>query len=116
MGVFADRVKESTTTTGTGSITLNGTSTGYRTFNAAVGVGIRTYYTIAHQSADEWEVGEGYLSSSTVFVRDVVFSSTNAGALVNFSAGTKDIFVAVPAKEIKDNALNAAYRMAMVNN
>ena len=111
MGVFADRVLESSTVTGTGDATLSGTRTGYRTFNAAVGTNVLVHYTIAHTAADEWEIGEGYLSSSTVLVRNLVMSSSNGGALVNFSAGTKDVFCTVPADEIASKAMSYALRM-----
>lgn len=99
--MFADRVKETTTTTGTGSITLGGAATGYRTFSAAVGVGPEFYYCIQGQTPGEWEVGEGYLSGATTLVRDQVYSSSNSNALVNFSAGTKDVFLTMPAYEMQ---------------
>jgi len=96
--VVADRVKETTTTTGTGTVTLLGASTGFQSF-AAVGNGNTTYYTIAAQSGTEWEVGIGtYTSSGTTLARTTVFSSSNSGSLVNFSAGTKDVFVTYPAE------------------
>jgi hypothetical protein len=96
--VVADRVKETTTTTGTGTVTLDGASTGFQSF-AAVGNGNTTYYTIAAQSGTEWEVGIGtYTSSGTTLARTTVFSSSNSGSLVNFSAGTKDVFVTYPAE------------------
>jgi len=96
--VVADRVKETTTTTGTGTVTLLGASTGFQSF-AAVGNGNTTYYTIAGQTGGEWEVGIGtYTSSGTTLARTTVFSSSNSGSLVNFSAGTKDVFVTYPAE------------------
>jgi hypothetical protein len=96
--VVADRVKETTTTTGTGTVTLLGASTGFQSF-AAIGNGNTTYYTIAAQSGTEWEVGIGtYTSSGTTLARTTVFSSSNSGSLVNFSAGTKDVFVTYPAE------------------
>jgi hypothetical protein len=95
--VLADRVKETTTTTGTGTVTLLGASTGYQSF-AAVGNTNTTYYTIAGQTGSEWEVGIGtYTSSGTTLSRDTVISSSNSGSLVTFSAGTKDVFVTYPA-------------------
>lgn len=95
--VVADRVKETTTTTGTGTITLAGASTGYQSF-AAIGNGNTTYYTIAGQTGSEWEVGIGtYTASGTTLSRTTVLSSSNSGSLVNFSAGTKDVFVTYPA-------------------
>jgi hypothetical protein len=96
--VLADRVKETTTTTGTGTVTLLGASTGFQSF-AAVGDGNTTYYTIAGQTGSEWEVGIGtYASSGTTLARTVVLSSSNSGSAVNFSAGTKDVFVTYPSE------------------
>jgi hypothetical protein len=95
--VLADRVKETTTTTGTGTVTLLGASTGYQSF-AAIGNANTTYYTIAGQTTSEWEVGIGtYTSSGTTLSRDTVLASSNSGSLVTFSAGTKDVFVTYPA-------------------
>jgi hypothetical protein len=97
--VIADRVKETTTTTGTGTVTLLGASTGYQSF-AAIGNGNTTYYTIAGQTGSEWEVGIGtYTSSGTTLARTTVLASSNSGSLVNFSAGTKDVFVTYPAEK-----------------
>ena len=96
--VLADRVKETTTTTGTGAVTLLGASTGYQSFSA-VGNANSTYYTIAGQSSSEWEVGIGtYTSSGTTLSRDTVLASSNSGSLVTFSAGTKDVFVTYPSE------------------
>ncbi len=95
--VLADRVKETTTTTGTGTVTLGGAATGFQSFTA-IGNGNSTYYTIAGQGTNEWEVGIGtYTSSGTTLSRDTVLSSSNSGSLVNFSSGTKDVFVTQPA-------------------
>lgn len=96
--VLADRVKETTTTTGTGTVTLLGAATGYQSF-AAVGNANTTYYCIAAQTGTEWEVGLGtYTAVGTTLARTTVIASSNAGSLVNFSAGTKDVFVTQPAK------------------
>jgi hypothetical protein len=95
--VLADRVKETTTTTGTGTVTLLGASTGFQSFSA-IGTGNTTYYTIAGQTTSEWEVGIGtYTLSGTTLARTTVLASSNAGSAVNFSAGTKDVFVTYPA-------------------
>lgn len=95
--VLADRVQETTTTTGTGTVTLLGAVTGYQSF-AVVGNANTTYYCIAGQTGAEWEVGIGtYTSSGTTLARTTVLSSSNANALVNFSAGTKNVFVSYPA-------------------
>ena len=95
--VLADRVKDTTTTTGTGTITLSGTApAGYQSFTA-IGNSNSTYYTIT--STNDWEVGIGtYTSSGTALSRDTVLSSSNSGNLVNFSAGSKDVFVTYPAE------------------
>ena len=96
--VVADRVKETTTTTGTGTVTLAGASTGYQSF-AAVGDGNSTYYCIAGQGTDEWEVGVGtYTASGTTLSRTTILASSNSGSAVNFSAGSKDVFVTFPAE------------------
>lgn len=97
--VLADRVKETTTVTGTGTATLLGAATGYQTF-AVIGDANTTYYCIAGQGTTEWEVGIGtYTASGTTLARTTVLSSSNAGALVSFSAGTKDIFVTYPSEK-----------------
>jgi hypothetical protein len=95
--VVADRVKETTTTTGTGTITLAGAASGFQSF-AAIGNGNQTYYTIVDGTANTWEVGVGtYTSSGTTLSRDIVLSSSNSGSLVSFGAGTKEVFVTYPA-------------------
>ena len=94
-----DRVQETSTTTGTGTITLACAVTGFQSF-AAVGNGNTTYYAIAGQTGSEWEVGIGtYTLSGTTLSRTTVLASSNAGSLVNFSAGTKSIFVTYPAEK-----------------
>jgi len=98
--VYADRVKESTTTTGTGSISLGGAETGFQSFSV-IGNGNTCYYTIAGQSTGEWEVGLGtYTLSSATLARTTVYASSNSNNLVPFSAGTKDVFITLPAVAI----------------
>lgn len=96
--VLADRVKETTTSTGTAAINLAGAATGYQTFSSAVGDANTTYYTIADQTGANWEVGIGtYTTSGNTLSRDTVLASSNSGALVTFTSGTKDVFVTYPA-------------------
>tara|TARA_A100000171_G_scaffold40464_1_gene40793 strand:+ start:246 stop:764 length:519 start_codon:yes stop_codon:yes gene_type:complete len=95
--VLKDRVKETTTTTGTGTLTLAGAATGFDAFSE-IGNGNTTYYVIAHQTADEWEVGLGtYTLSGTTLARTTVLASSNSGSATDFSAGTKDVFCSYPA-------------------
>lgn len=96
--VLADRVQETTTTTGTGTVTLAGAVTGFQSF-AAIGNGNTTFYTIADQTGSNWEVGIGtYTSSGTTLSRDTILASSNSGSAVNFGAGTKNVFVTYPAE------------------
>lgn len=96
--VVADRVQETTTTTGTGSVTLLGAVTGFQSF-AAIGNGNTTYYTIADQGGANWEVGLGtYSTTGPTLARTTVIASSNSGSLVNFTAGTKTVFVTYPAE------------------
>ena len=97
--VLADRVKETTTTAGTGTITLDGATTGFQSF-AVVGNGNTTFYSIVAQVGNEWEVGIGtYTSAGTLLARTTVLSNSSATqpSALNFSAGTKDVFVTYPA-------------------
>lgn len=97
--VLADRVRETTTTTGTGSVTLGGAYTSFQTFLAGIGNGNTTYYTIANSTSGDWEVGLGtYTSAGNTLSRDTVYASSNSGSLVNFASGTKDVFVTQPAE------------------
>jgi hypothetical protein len=95
--LYADRVKETSTSTGAGNFTLAGAVTQFITFNTAFGVGPSFYYTIAGQTGAEWEVGIGHLSNSTTLVRDTVLASSNSNNAVTFSAGTTDVFCTLPA-------------------
>jgi len=101
--VLKDRVKETTITTGTGTLTLAGAASGFQSFSV-IGDGNTTYYTI--DGGNEWEVGIGtYTLLGTTLSRDTILSSSNGGTAVNFSAGTKNVFVTYPAdKAIYDDA------------
>lgn len=96
--VLADRVREQSTTTGTGTLVLTGAVVGFQTFSTAIGNGNTTYYTISNPGTTEWEVGIGTVSAGQL-ARTTILSSSNSDALVNFSAGTKDVFVTYPAEK-----------------
>ena len=97
--VLADRVQETTTSTGTGSVTLAGAVIGYQSF-AVIGNGNTTYYTIADQGGANWEVGIGtYSTTGPTLARTTVLSSSNSGSLVPFTAGTKTVFVTYPSSQ-----------------
>ena len=95
--VVKDRVQETSTTTGTGTFTLAGAVTGFQSFSV-IGNANTTYYAIV--GGTEWEVGLGtYTLSGTLLSRDTILESSNGGTAVNFSAGTKNVFVTYPAEE-----------------
>jgi len=99
--VINDRVKETTTTTGTGTVNLAGASTGFQTFVGGIGTTNTTYYCITMQSGStEYEIGIGTVTDATpdTLSRDTVIESTNSDNKVDFSAGTKDVFCTYPAK------------------
>jgi hypothetical protein len=114
---IADRVRETTTVVGTGSATLLGAVTGYQAFSV-IGNTNTTYYTIADQGGANWEVGLGtYSTTGPTLARTTVLASSNSGSLVNFTAGTKDVFVTYPSEKavyldstgnIQPNALGTA--------
>ena len=91
--VLADRVRQTTTSTGTGTITLDGSVAGFQSF-AVIGNANTTYYTIA--GGTQWEVGIGTYSSGTLARTTVISSST--GSKLDLAAGTKDVFVTLPAE------------------
>jgi hypothetical protein len=102
--ILKDRVKESSTSSGTGNITLGGAIPGYQTFNAAIATGSTVYYTIHNLTAgddDEWEVGVGTFTSPATLARNTVLSSSNSGSLVPFTAGASglEVFVTQPAEQ-----------------
>jgi hypothetical protein len=95
--VLKDRIQETTSTVGTGTLTLSGALAGFQGFSS-VGNGNQTYYTITDNSTGAWEVGIGtYTSSGNTLSRTTVLSSSNSGSLVDFAAGVKDVFVTYPA-------------------
>lgn len=91
--VALDRVRETTTSTGTGALTLAGAVSGFQSFTAIMD---GDYFAYAVVGSTEWEAGIGYCAGRTL-VRQQVLASSNAGALVSFSAGTKDVFNQLPA-------------------
>lgn len=94
--VLKDRVKETTTTTSTGTYTLAGAVAGYQSFSV-IGDGNTTYYAVANQT--DWEVGIGtYTASGTTLSRDTILESSNSGNAVNWGAGSKDVFCTYPAE------------------
>ena len=97
----ADRVRETTTTTGTGTLNLGGAVSGFRTFVSGIGDGNVTYYAIVHRTSAEFEIGIGTVTdaSTDTLSRTTVLSSSNSNSAVTFSAGTKDVFCTQPASK-----------------
>ena len=98
--VINDRVKESSTTSGTGAIALAGVVQGYETFSAGIGNDNETYYAIYEEGTSNWEVGRGTLDATSAnLARTEVISSSNSDAAVNFTGGTLDVFCTLPASK-----------------
>ena len=99
--VLNDRVKETTTTTGTGTINLGGAQTNFETFVAGIGNSNTTYYAIVHRSNAEFEIGLGTITDASpdTLARTSIISSSNSDSAVDFSAGTKDVFCTMPASK-----------------
>jgi hypothetical protein len=104
-----DRVKETSTTTGTGTFDLAGAETGFESFVSGVGNGNQTYYAISNDGTNEFEVGIGTVTDATpdTLSRDTIISSSNSDALVNFSAGTKTVFCTLPASRTPSAGMTA---------
>jgi hypothetical protein len=107
--VLNDRVKETSTTTGTGTFDLAGAETGFESFVSGVGNGNITYYAISNDGTNEFEVGIGTVTDATpdTLSRDTIISSSNSDALVNFSAGTKTVFCTLPASRTPSAGMTA---------
>jgi hypothetical protein len=107
--VLNDRVKETSTTTGTGTFSLAGAETGFESFVSGVGNGNVTYYAISLDGTSEWEVGIGTVTSGTpdTLSRTTIISSSNSDAAVNFSAGTKTVFCTLPATRTPSAGMTA---------
>ena len=98
--VINDRVKVTSTTTGTGAMSLGSAVTGFETFAAGIGNNNTTYYCIFNQGTTEFEVGLGTLDASSAnLTRTTVISSSNSDSAVDFSSGTKDVFCTLPASK-----------------
>lgn len=105
--VIADRVKESTETTGTGPLTLSAAMAGFQRFSAVCSVGDRCFYAlhavdVSGASTGDWECGVGTYSATNVLTRTEVMSSSNAGSVVNLAAGVKHVYLSVIANQVRD--------------
>ena len=101
--ITKDRIKEDTTTTGTGAYALGGSSATFDTFQSCMSNGDTTYYAIAHTTSgtDEWETGIATWNTGNTLTRTTVLAGSNGTSAVNFSAGTKNIFMSVPADQTR---------------
>ena len=98
--VINNRVRELTSTTGTGAVTLGGAVGGFQTFAAGIGNSNTTYYAISINSENEWEVGLGTLNGdSSTLTRTTVLESSNSDSAVDFSEGSKEVFCTLPAEK-----------------
>ena len=104
-----DRVKETSTTTGTGTFDLAGAETGFESFVSGIGNGNITYYAISNDGKNEFEVGFGTVTDAATdtLSRDTIISSSNSDALVDFSAGTKTVFCTLPASRTPSAGMTA---------
>ena len=98
--VVKDRVKETTTTTGTGTITLGGAVSGFQTFTSVLSNADTTYYAIIDYTNNDFEVGIGtFTSSGATLARTTILESSNSGSAVNLGSGTKEVFITYPAEK-----------------
>lgn len=95
--VLSDRVRETSSSTGTGDFAVTGAFTGYTTFADAIGDGNTTYYTITNDSLGQWEVGVGTYNAGAIS-RELILKSSNSNLLVDFGAGSKEVFCTLPAE------------------
>lgn len=111
---YADRVRETSTSTGTGTFALDGAVTGFQTFSSGIGANNTCFYVISHRSSSEYEVGFGTVGSpATTLARTSIIASSNSNSSVNFSAGTKDVFVSVPADQVADSNFIPGGRLSL---
>ena len=98
--VINDRVRETTSTAGSGTVTLGGAVDGFQTFAAGIGNSNTTYYAISLNSAGEWEVGRGTLNGdSSELARTEILQSSNSDNAVVFTAGSKEVFCTLPSEK-----------------
>lgn len=112
MARTADRCQETSTTTGTGTLTLLGAVAQFQAFQTAFSVGDVVQYAIVGQAGTEWETGEGTLASMTTLSRDRVRQSSNANAAVTLSAGTKDVFTTALANSLRAGSMGRTITLA----
>lgn len=112
MSIVHDRIKEDSTSTGTGDFTLGGSLSGFKAFSDVFSVGDQTFYAI-ESDAGEFEVGRGTYSGTNTLSRNEVFSSSNTDQLVNFIAGPKVVFVTYPAKKSVTDTQAIAFAVAL---
>ena len=107
--VLNDRVKETTTSTGTGTINLAGAADTFETFVAGIGTTNTCFYCISHQTANEFEVGIGTVTDASpdTMSRDTIISSANSDSDVSLSSGTKDVFCTYPAAKAPSASMTA---------
>ena len=107
--VINDRVKETSTTTGTGTFDLAGASDDFESFVSGIGNGNTTYYCITNTGSDEFEVGIGTVTDAATdtLSRTTILSSTNSDALVDFGIGEKEVFCTIPAKKAMSPVMEA---------
>lgn len=101
MLIFSDRVQETTATTGTGSLALGGAMTGFMTFNMMMANNDTCYYLIDGGTTGAWELGLGTYTDTDTLARTTVLKSSNSDSLVNFAAGTKNVFLTFPAFRVQ---------------
>lgn len=114
--IVADRVRETTTSTGTGPIALAGAAAGFRTFASVAASGDTVDIVIVHQTQPEWEVSTATQNADGTLTRTTVRSSSNSGAAVNFSPGTKNVFSTLPAGRLPaDNVVGTTDTQTLTN-
>ena len=107
--VYADRVRETTTTTGTGTLNLAGADTGFQTFVAGIGTGNQCHFCTT--DGTNWEVAEGTVTDAApdTLSRDRILASSNGGAAVSWGAGTKEVYCVSPAEFFNEPSAAQAY-------